>query len=206
MRAALLLLLALALPASLPAKSILHDETTAPREVAGAIEELVLEWGDKFNRGDWVEIHDSWDPDEEAPYYLGEERDRWITGKEGLRSYFNPPAVVRSLMESVNIVPYRLRVRQVSDSIVIATWDNRLDLKVRTRPAINDDYRVNAVFRRKPEGWMFIHYAELAWAALTYMEHLYRKSVSPGFPENAMPYDRGRRPAREEPTKNEPPG
>jgi len=93
----------------------------------------------------------------------------------------------------------------VSDSIVIATWDNRLDLKVRTRPAINDDYRVNAVFRRKPEGWMFIHYAELAWSALTYMEHLYRKSVSPGFPGNAMPYDRTWRPADEEPPQNSEP-
>ena len=202
MRAALLVLLAAVLPATLSAQSILHEETTAPPEVAGAIEDLVLEWADKFNRGDWVRIHDTWDPDEEAPYYLGEERDRWIMGKEGLYSYFNPPAFALSLMESVNIVPYRLRVRQVSDSIVIATWDNRLDLKARTRPAINDDYRVNAVFRRKPEGWMFIHYAELAWSALIYMEHLYRKSVSPGFPENAMPYDRRRRPAREETTRN----
>ena len=134
MRAALLILLASVLPASLSAQSILHEETSATPEVAAAIEDLVLEWADKFNRGDWVEIHDSWDPDEEAPYYLGEERDRWIMGKEGLHSYFNPPGFVRSLMESVNIVPYRLRVRQVSDSIVIATWDNRLDLKVRTPP------------------------------------------------------------------------
>ena len=202
MRKALLLGWVLLLPAGLPADSILHEESSAPPEVADAIENLVLEWADRFNRGDWVSIHDSWDPDEEAPYYLGEERDRWVMGKEGLYSYFNPPAFVRSLMESVNIVPYRLRVRQVSDSIVIATWDNRLDIKVRTRPAINDDYRVNAVFRKKPEGWMFIHYAELAWSAITYMEHLYRKSVSPGFPEDAMPFDRNWRPAREDTTPN----
>ena len=202
MRKALLLGWVLLLPAGLPADSILHEETSAPPEVAEAIENLVLEWADRFNRGDWVSIHDSWDPDEEAPYYLGEERDRWVMGKEGLHSYFNPPAFVRSLMESVNIVPYRLRVRRVSDSIVIATWDNRLDIKVRTRPAINDDYRVNAVFRKKPEGWMFIHYAELAWSAITYMEHLYRKSVSPGFPEDAMPFDRNWRPAREVTTPN----
>lgn len=202
MRKALLLGCVLLLPAGLPADSILHEETSARPEVAGAIENLVLEWADRFNRGDWVSIHDSWDPDEEAPYYLGEERDRWVMGKQGLHSYFNPPAFVRSLMESVNIVPYRLRVRQVSDSIVIATWDNRLDIKVRTRPAINDDYRVNAVFRKKPEGWMFIHYAELAWSAITYMEHLYRKSVSPGFPEDAMPFDRNWRPVDEETTAN----
>ena len=202
MRPALLLGCALLLPAGLPAESILHEETTAPAGIAEDIEDLVLEWADKFNRGDWYEIHDTWDPDEEVPYYLGEERDRWIMGREGVHSYFNPPAFALSLMESVHIVPYRLRVRQVSDSIVIATWDNRLDLKARSRPAINDDYRVNAVFRKKPEGWMFIHYAELAWSALTYMEHLYRKSVSPGFPENAMPYDRRERPAREETTRN----
>ena len=205
MKAPLLVFLASVIPASLCAQSILHEETTAPPEVAGAIEELVIEWADKFNRGDWVQIHDTWDPDEEAPYYLGEERDRWVMGKEGLHSYFNPPRALLALMESVNIVPYRLRVRQVSDSIVIATWDNRLDLKVRTRPAINDDYRVNAVFRRKPEGWMFIHYAELAWSALTYMEHLYRKSVSPGFPVNAMPYDRTWRPADGETPQNSEP-
>lgn len=189
MNKTIFVLFALLLPVSASAQSILHEETTAPADVANDIEAIVLEWADKFNRGDWLKIKDTWDPDEEAPYYLGEERDRWVMGKAGLDSYFRPPDQVRSLMESVNVMPYRLRVRQVSDSIVIATWDNRLDLKVRTRPAINDDYRVNAVFRKKPEGWMFIHYAELAYAALTYMEHLYRKSVSPGFPENGMPYD-----------------
>ena len=171
------------------AQSILHSESTAPAEIANDIEEIVHEWASKFNRGDWKKIQDTWDPDEQDPYYLGEERDRWLAGKKGLDEYFNPPGRVRMLMESVNIKTYRLRVRQVSDNIVIATWDNSLDLKVRTRPAINDDYRVNAVFRKKPEGWMFIHYAELAYSALTYMEHLYRKSVSPGFPENGMPYD-----------------
>lgn len=151
-----------------------------------------------FNRGDWKQIQSTWDPDEEAPYYLGEERDRWVSGKEGLNSYFNPPGRVRSLMESVNIEPYRLRVRLVSDSIAIATWDNNLDLKVRTRPAINDDYRVNAVFRKKDDTWMFIHYAELAMAPLTYMEHLYRWGVSEGFPANAMPYDRTWTPTEDE--------
>ncbi len=172
------------------AQSILHSESTAPADVAATIEEMVFEWADMFNRGDWRQIQSNWDPDEEAPYYLGEERDRWVSGKAGLDSYFNPPGQVLSLMESVHIKPYRLRVRQVSDSIVIATWDNNLDFKVRTRPPINDDYRVNAVFRKKPQGWMFIHYAELAMAPMTYVEHLYRKTVSPGFPENAMPYER----------------
>jgi hypothetical protein len=77
----------------------------------------------------------------------------------------------------------------VSDNIAIATWENRLDFKIKKRPAIQDDYRVNAFLRKKGDQWMFIHYAELAIAPMTYMEHLYRKSVSEGFPENAAPYD-----------------
>ena len=183
------------------AQSILHSETTAPKKDAKQIEDIVFEWADKFNRGDWVKIQDTWDPDEEQPMYLGEERDRWVIGQEGLDSYFNPPAFARSLMESVNVEPYRLRVRLVSDTIAIATWENSLDFKIKNRPAIQDDYRVNAFFRKKNDTWMFIHYAELAMAAMTYMEHLYRKGVSDGFPENALPYDKGWEGAVEIPTE-----
>ena len=176
-------------PAS--AKSILHSETTAPKKDAKQIEKIVFEWAEKFNTGNWLKIQDSWDPDEEQPMYLGEERDRWVIGQDGLDSYFNPPAFARSLMESVNVEPYRLRVRLVSDEIAIATWENSLDFKIKKRPAIQDDYRVNAFFRKKGDKWMFMHYAELAMAPMTYMEHLYRKGVSKGFPENAQPYDKG---------------
>ena len=183
--AALLLILS----QSATARSILHGETTAPPEVAAQIEQIVFEWAAKFNRGDWTRIQDTWDPDEPMPMYLGEERDRWVIGQDGLTSYFNPPAFARSLMDKVNVLPYRLRVRLVSDDIAIATWENRLDFKIKKRPAIQDDYRVNAFFRKKGDDWMFIHYAELAMAPMTYMEHLYRKSVSEGFPENAAPYD-----------------
>jgi ketosteroid isomerase-like protein len=191
MKHAVAVLLALTLIAIQPAaaRSILHGETTAPPEVAEAIEQIVFAWAAKFNRGDWTRIQDTWDPDEPMPMYLGEERDRWVIGQDGLSSYFNPPAFARSLMDRVNILPYRLRVRLVSEDIAIATWENRLDFKIKKRPPIQDDYRVNAFFRRKGEEWMFIHYAELAMAPMTYMEHLYRKSVSEGFPENAAPYD-----------------
>jgi hypothetical protein len=184
------LVVAVLMPSVAFGKSILHEETTAPDAVAKHIEQMVFDWAGKFNSGDWVKIQDTWDPDEEAPTYLGEERDQWVIGQEGINSYFNPPPIVRALMESVNVMPYRLRVRMVSDNIAIATWENRLDFKIKRRPAIQDDYRVNAFFRKKGDEWMFIHYAELAMAPLTYMEHLYRRTVTPGFPENAQPYDK----------------
>ena len=184
-----MLMIAFMLPAN--AASILHDESSAPDEVASAIEDIVVEWASKFNRGDWMRIKEMWDVEEETPIYLGEERDQWIIGQEGLDQYFNPPSE-NTQVESVIIQPYRLRVRLISDSIAVATWENSLDFKMKTRPAIQDDYRVNAVFRKKGDEWLFIQYAEMAMSPLTYIEHLYRRGVSEGFPENGQPYDAGR--------------
>ena len=172
-------------------KSILHEETSAPKDVAKQIEAMVFEWASKFSRGDWMRIKDTWDADEKMPMYLGEERDQWVIGQDGLNDYFNPPGE-NTQVETVVIQPYRLRVRLIADTIAVATWENRLDFKMKTRPAIQDDYRVNAIFRKKGEDWYFIQYAEMAMAPLTYVEHLYRKSVSDGFPESGKPYDAGR--------------
>ena len=169
--------------------SILDSESTAPPEVAEAIEALVLQWAWNWNNSSWGKIYDMWDPDEEAPYYLGEERPRWLIGQDGLYSYFNPPKIVRSFMGAVSMKPYRLRVRLVSDDIAILIWENKLDMDIVGRPPISDNFRANAVMRKTSEGWMFIHYAEAPLAPLTYLEHLYRKTVMPDYEEVAMPMD-----------------
>ena len=39
-----------------------------------------------------MRIKEMWDAEEETPIYLGEERDQWIIGLEGLNDYFNPPS------------------------------------------------------------------------------------------------------------------
>ena len=183
------ILFSLSLLQACSSTSIIDSESSADTAIAQDIERIVFIWADYFNSGNWTKIETLRDSNEEAPYYLGEERDFWLIGREGLTSYFNPPKFVRNLMDSVNVVPYRLRVRQVSDAIVIATWDNSLDLAVKGRPVINDDYRVNAVFRKTDSGWKFIHYAELQMSALQYMEHLYRAGVTPGFDRFKRPFD-----------------
>jgi hypothetical protein len=171
------------------AESIIDSESTAPPEAAEAIEAIILKWAHYWTNSGWENIQGLWDPDEEAPYYLGEEREHWLIGREGVDSYFNPPKFVRTLMGGVIMVPYRLRVRLVSDDIAIVTWENKLDMDIKGRAPISDNFRANAVFRKKPEGWLFIHYAEAPLAPLPYLEHLYRKSVTPGYAEIAKPMD-----------------
>jgi len=177
----------LSMPAS--ADSILHRESTAPADVAEAIEANVLLWANYWNTSSWKRIQDLWDPDEDAPYYLGEEREHWLIGREGLASYFKPPGYAASLIGGVIMNPYRLRVRLVADDIAIATWENKLDMDLRGRPPITDNFRANAVFRKKPDGWQFIHYAEAPLAPLAYIEHLYRKNVVPDYEQVVKPMD-----------------
>ena len=115
------------------AASIIDGESTAPEDVAEAIEALVLEWGHHWSNSDWAKIYRMWDPNEEAPYYLGEERQRWLIGREGLESYFNPPEIMRTIMGGVIMTPYRLRVRLVADDVAIVIWENKLQMDIRGR-------------------------------------------------------------------------
>ena len=176
-------------PLSASADSILDSESTAPPEVAAAIEQMILEWGRNWSNSDWEKIYATWDPNEEAPYYLGEERKRWLIGREGLKSYFNPPKILRTIMGGVIMEPYRLRVRLVSDDIAIVIWENKLQMDIRGRPPISDNFRANAVMRKTPDGWAFIHYAEAPMAPLAYVEHLYRKTVAPDYADIVKPMD-----------------
>ncbi|MDJ0927747.1 MAG: nuclear transport factor 2 family protein [Gammaproteobacteria bacterium] len=177
------------LPGLVTAASILDPESTAPTEVAEAIEAMILEWGRNWSTSNWAAIYDTWDPDEEAPYYLGEERERWLIGREGLESYFNPPKILRTIMGGVIMTPYRLRVRLVADDIAIVIWENKLAMDIKGRPPISDNFRANAVMRKTADGWRFIHYAEAPMAPLTYLEHLYRKSVPADYAEIVQPMD-----------------
>ncbi len=171
------------------ANSIIDSESTAPADVAEAIEALVLEWGRNWSNSDWNKIYQMWDPNEEAPYYLGEERQRWLIGREGLESYFNPPKILRTIMGGVIMTPYRLRVRLVADDIAIVIWENKLQMDIRGRPPISDNFRANAVMRKTGQGWQFIHYAEAPLAPLAYLEHLYRKAVAPNYADIVRPMD-----------------
>lgn len=192
MRSLIFLILSVALtcpPTLSLAASIIDSESTAPPEVAETIEAMVLEWGRNWSSSNWGAIYDMWDPDEEAPYYLGEERQRWLIGREGLQSYFNPPKILRTIMGGVIMVPYRLRVRLVADDIAIVIWENKLDMDIKGRPPISDNFRANAVMRKTLDGWRFIHYAEAPMAPLAYLEHLYRKAVEPNYAEIVKPMD-----------------
>ena len=83
-----------------------------------------------------------------------------------------------------------IRAKQIApDLAVVACWV-RHDMKLRgPMKATGGDARVMSVFRKKPEGWRFIAYAEGPMSPVLFMHKLYEMNVSPGFDEfnrNAM--------------------
>ena len=205
--------------------------STAPPEVTAAIESLPADFAGRWRAATWTTVKDLFNPDDE-PYVLLAHQPDWLVGWDELNGYFSKepampeksvpeqaPSGLREIEAShyeyraegesaeMMYTPGRIRVRLIDDDLALAIWYVDFQYKPRFTAPKGEHFKANAVFRNTGGGWRFIHYGELAWAALTYMEHLYRKSVSPGFPENAMPYDPTWRPADEEAMeRSEPPG
>ena len=160
---------------TMTAHSIDSAQAAEQDEVA-AIKALVHHTADTWNTQDFRKVLDLWDPDEEVPFYLAEEQDGWFIGWEDLRAYLAPPLpspVVEGLREEM----YDISVKLIADDLAIAAWYMHFEMKIRGRLPIGEDVRVSAVFRKKPEGWRYIHWAESPMTALAYMDKLVQRDV-----------------------------
>ena len=142
------------------------------REVA----EVIHETAEKWNSQDFSTVLELWDKDEPVPFYLAEERDEWLVGWEELNGYLDPPRpspVIQGIREEMS----NIRVRPIGPDLAIAIWDMHFEMKMIGKKPIGEDIRVNAVLRKKPEGWRYIHWAEAPMTAMMYMEKLFQQDV-----------------------------
>ena len=148
----------------------------AEQDEFAAIRAVVHETAERWNSQDFRTVLELWDQDEEVPFYLAEEQDDWFIGWEPLRGYLSPsmpsPAV-EGLREEMRDISVKL----IADDLAIAAWHMHFEMKLRGRPPIGEEVRVSAVFRKKPEGWRYIYWAESPMAALVYIEKLFQRDV-----------------------------
>lgn len=155
--------------------SIDSARSAEPDDIA-AIKALIHETAERWNSQDFRTVLELWDPDEEVPFYLAEEQDGWFIGWEPLRAYLAPPLpspVVEGLREEM----YDISVKLIADDLAIAAWYMHFEMKIRGRLPIGEDVRVSAVFRRKPEGWRYTHWAESPMTAMAYIDRLFQRDV-----------------------------
>ncbi len=109
-----------------------------------------------------------WDHDEPLPILCPEEATQPLVGWEALDAYWS-----------------RSRVT-MADLKALATYDNRWIAHMAgptEEPAISADVRMNALLRRKPEGWRYFQLVEGPVDLMTMARQAARRSALELFPE-----------------------
>lgn len=154
----------------------MNEELTA--EIAAVLNEYEALW----DRQDPAGLIALWDQDDSEPFYLAEEQDEWRIGWEQVKSYWKPPGPPSA--EAIRMRFDSVQARLLAPDLAFAKFWIRFDTKMKFMPRpIGSDTRASAVFRKKPEGWRLVTWAESPQSPILYMQKLYEKNVKAGFDE-----------------------
>ena len=146
-----------------------------PDVEAGVIATL-METEARWNSQDFATILELWDEDQAVPTYIAEEQSQWFVGWDRLRGYLDPPRP-NPAIEALRMDYYDIQVKQIAPDLAIAIWYLHFEMKVIASNPIGENVRASAVFRKKDDGWKFIHYAESPKAAPVFLEDLMETQV-----------------------------
>jgi len=153
------------------------DPSILDADLNKELEETVMAMGDRWNSQDYSTVLEMWDKDEEVPFYLAEEQADWFIGWNPLNEYLAPDNPAASPIDVMRLLPSNVRAKRIADDLAIAVWDLHFEMKMKFGKPIGEDVRVSGVFRKKPEGWRFIHYAESPKTPMVVIEGLFQKEV-----------------------------
>jgi hypothetical protein len=150
----------------------------AGEDITAEITALLRETEALWDSQDTARLRDLWDRDDSQPFYLAGEQDDWFTGWDQLNAYLAPDGG-NKITQAIRVRFYNIRARLLAPDLAFAAYWMRTDMKLVFMPEpFGSDNRVSAVFRRKPEGWRYLTYAEAFQAPNMYMNKLMEKDVS----------------------------
>jgi hypothetical protein len=124
-----------------------------------------------------------WDHDEPLPILCPEEATQPLVGWEALDAYWSRSRVT---MADLKALATNFTITILADDIALATYDNRWIAHMAgptEEPAISADVRMNALLRRKPEGWRYFQLVEGPVDLMTMARQAARRSALELFPE-----------------------
>ena len=136
----------------------------------------LLETAKRWSSQDFRTILELWDEDQEFPTYIAEEQAQWFVGWERLRGYLDPPRP-NPAIEALRMDYYDIQVKQIAPDLAIAIWYLHFEMKVIGANPIGEEVRASGVFRKKKDGWKWIHYAESPITAGVFLENLMETQV-----------------------------
>jgi ketosteroid isomerase-like protein len=145
-------------------------------EVRAGVIKTLMATQEGWNSQDFATILDLWDEDQAFPTYIAEEQAQWFVGWERLRGYLDPPRM-NPAIEALRLDYYDIQVKQIAPDLAIAIWYLHFEMKVIASNPIGEEVRASGVFRKKDDGWKWIHYAESPKTASVFLEDLMETQV-----------------------------
>ena len=146
------------------------------KEIFEVLEQTERIW----NSQQFYRLKEVWDSDDEEPWYVPEEIPEPFFSWPPLEKYWNPGGKV---LEAFRWEFSNLRVKSLSADLALAIFDHGDEFQVAApgqQPSAGFD-RCLTLFRKKPEGWKHILYAQCPYGPENYVRMLRREMVKPDF-------------------------
>lgn len=163
-----------------------HNQLNEPpvasdQKLSAEIDAMLDEYEALWDKQDPAGLIELWDQDDPEPFYLAEEQADWRIGWDQVKNYWDPPGPSSS--EAIRMRFDGVQARWLSEDLAFASFWIRFDTKMTFMPKpISTDARASAVFRKKPEGWRLITWAEAPLSPILYVQRLYEMRMRPDFP------------------------
>jgi len=147
------------------------------------IEAVLQRTQEIWNGQDSIRLKEVWDTDDPEPWYVPEEVREPFRSWAEIDGYWGRPGSLNAFRWQFS----NLRVKSLAPDLALALFDHFYELDIAVRapmpemaPMAGFD-RVITLFRRKPEGWRHILYAQCPLGPETYVRALRERIVSPDF-------------------------
>ena len=159
------------------------DTAAADADITVEIEAVLRETEAIWASQDTARLRELWDTEDTEPYYLAGEQDNWFIGWDPINAYLAPEGGPK-ITEAIRVRFYDVSARLLAPDLAYAGYWMRTEMKLVFQPKpFGSDNRVSAVFRKKPEGWRYLCYAEGFQSPTVYIQKLYEKDVAPDYQE-----------------------
>lgn len=149
-------------------------------EVFDAIDEVLKTTREIWNSQDFGRLKEVWDVDDPEPWYVPEEIETPFLSWPQIEKYWNPG---RKVLKGFRWDYSNLRVKQLAPDLALALFDHFYEIQLifgPPDPTAGFD-RVLTLFRKKPEGWRHILYAQCPLGPESYVRALRKEIVRPDF-------------------------
>jgi hypothetical protein len=153
---------------------------SAPEDVFDAIDDVLKRTREIWNSQDFARLKEVWDADDPEPWYVPEEIETPFFSWPQIEKYWNPG---RKVLTGFRWDYSNLRVKQLAPDLALALFDHFYEIELifgPQDPTAGFD-RVLTLFRKTPEGWRHILYAQCPLGPETYVRALRKTIVRPDF-------------------------